>query len=184
MEFGIKKEQCRIEEDEDQLCDCVRGFLRRFSQREAQQEDQRSSYATLDLYVEGEDGKKVGVELKPYFIIFGSQGEAAFGQALLCKAREDVKKMFVAFPMSDRPEDTKKLVGPKTIGTIKKTLALLGEKVEIQDVSLKELNKLIYDKVYSSLGIGLLGIMGTVNKNEKFELLGEDPVRELYPPSV
>lgn len=181
--FGIKNGG--IEENEDQLYDCVKNFLiaQNFGESEAH-ETQDSSYAALDVYVVGEDGKKVGVEVKHYFTIFGAQGEAAFGQALLRKKREDVKQMFVAFPMSERPQDSEKLIGADRIERIKKTLELLGERVEIENVSLKELNKRIYDKAYSSLGIGLLGIMGTVNENGKFELLEEDPVKELYPPSV
>ena len=170
MEFGINKDG-GIEENEDQLYDYVKDFLiaRNFGESEAQ-ETQPSSYAALDVCVVGEDGKKVGVEVKRYFVIVGADGVRAFGQALLAKKRQDVKQMFVAFPMSEQRQDSEKLIGADRIERIKKTLELLGEKVENENVSLKDLNKRIYDKVYSSLGIGLLGIIGRVNENGEFQV--------------
>jgi len=176
--FKIRRHEDRIEGKEDQLHDCVKDFLRRkFAGAEAGEENPKSSYASLDVYVVGEDDRKIGAEVKPFLFMLGSEGEGAFGQALLRKKRRDVKKMYVAFPMSARQEDTTHLISPQAPQTIRETLRLLGEEENFG--SIKDLNMRIYNRVYSEMGIGLLGIMGHV-EGEIFQV---DNVEELYPPS-
>jgi len=186
-EFGIDKANCKIRGKEKDLYGWVGKFLDK-NYNPNQQETQQGGYGRIDVHVIDEKDKKcrkIGVEVKPYFTILGAEGAKAFGQALLCKEREDVKKMFVAFPMSDRKEDSKELIENfeenkprlRRFQKIWEKLGLLQEKGEIGNFSIKDINKHIYNKVYSSLGIGFLGIMGTV-KDGKFEL-EKDPVKEL-----
>lgn len=170
-EFEI--DDCRIKEEEGQLYRYVKDFLiaQNFGRNEAQ-ETQQGGFGRIDVHVVDENRNKIGVEVKPYFIMIGAEAEAAFGEALLRKKRKDVKKMFVAFPMSDRKEDNERLINNlnNRFGEIWENLGLLEEKGEIGNFSIKEINKYIYDKVYSSLGIGILGIMGRVNENGKFQI--------------
>jgi len=192
MEFKINSAACRIEEGEGKLYEPILKFLEekyRKYKRPKNQETQQSGYGKLDVHVIDENEKKIGVEVKPYFTILGAEGAKAFGQALLCKARSDVNnnKMFVAFPMSDSKDDTKKLIGnfeknKPRLRRFQKIWEKLGLEGELENLSLMDINKQIYKKAYSNIGIGVLGIMGTV-KDGKFEL-EKDPVKELYPPLV
>lgn len=169
-EFGINKSTCRVKEKELELHPLVeQSFL---SKNSGSKEPEPQEFGGLDVHFVDENGKKIGVEVKPYFIIIGKEAEAAFGQALLRKKRNDVKEMFVAFPMSENNEDNGELIEnfEERLGKIWENLGLLEEKGEIKNFSIKDINKCIYNKVYSSLGIGLLGIMGRVNENGKFQI--------------
>ncbi len=180
--FGINNSDCRTKEDEEELYPWVEQFLLRNKDYELGKRESRKGqkgYGKIDVHVIDENGKKIGVEVKHYFIIIGADGERAFGQALLAKNRKCVGEMFVAFPMSECKGDNEKLIRnlKKRFGKIWEELGLLQEKGEIENFPIKEINKYIYEEVYSKIGIRLLGIMGRV-KDRKFEL-EKDPVKEL-----
>ena len=179
MDFGINSHACKINEDEKELHPCVEQFLLRNGNFRQNQPESGRNFGDLDVHVVDENGHKIGAEVKGYFIMIGKDGEAAFGQALLRKKRRDVEEMFVAFPMSKCKDDNEKLVGnlEERFGEIWKKLRL---EEDINELSLMEINKRIYKKVYSRLGIGLLGIMGRV-KDGRF-VLEKDPAEELYSP--
>lgn len=188
MEFEINDADGKIKGREDKLYKLIQKFLvtENYGRAPKKQETQQSGYGKLDVHVIDENERKIGVEAKPYFSIAGAQGEAAFGQALLRKKRNDVEKMFVAFPMSKCKGDNEKLIRNFNTTRLQKfqgiweNLGLSEENEIITNFSTKEINERIYKKAYSCLGIGLLGIMGRV-KDGRF-VLEKDPVEELYSP--
>lgn len=167
--FEIDNKNIRIKETEKQLYPCVKSFLAKtFKNTEKcdEKQENQKGYGKLDVYVLSENNKKIGAEVKRYFSILGADGEISIGQALLIKKRNDIEKMYVAFPMSNEKEDNPYLIN-NFPNKYEKILRDLGLENCQRNISILEFNKLIFKKVYCGLGFGLIAIIGTYDKNDK-----------------